>query len=374
MDEAERCSRVGYIHQSRLLVLGDADDLKQLAEVTPDGMHRLELIVPHPIEQLLEMRQIKGVEDATLFGETIHALVDDKLGHDDLLRQIDVPAEQAVIREIPPTLEDVFVMLTGQAERRHNAGEPPRPTRRLDEDRESETLIEPGIGEILKSPAPVPRRRRSDEGFSAIAVKEFAHIRRQPATLFFLLVVPVMQTIIFGFAIDMQIENIPTVVFDMDGRRHARELVERFVNTRKFTIIEYVFDQEQFRRAMTSGQARVGIRIPPKYSEALVLGRQAQVQVLVDGSDSQVAALMLAFIVMLPSVLLSGFMFPRSEMPTIIYMFTFAIPVTHFIEILRGIVLRGADAFDLTGPIVWLTICTLAILGLSVARFRKQLT
>ena len=82
---------------------------------------------------------------------------------------------------------------------------------------------------------------------------------------------------------------------------------------------------------------------------------------------------MLAFIVMLPSVLLSGFMFPRSEMPAIIYVFTFAIPVTYFIEILRGIVLRGADAFDLTGPIAGLTICTLAILSLSVARFRKQL-
>ena len=82
---------------------------------------------------------------------------------------------------------------------------------------------------------------------------------------------------------------------------------------------------------------------------------------------------MLAFIVMLPSVLLSGFMFPRSEMPTIIYVFTFAIPVTYFIEILRGIVLRGADALDLAVPIAGLTICTLAILSLSIARFRKQL-
>ena len=56
-------------------------------------------------------------------------------------------------------------------------------------------------------------------GLWAVLVKEFFHIRRQPVTLFFMLVVPVMQTIIFGYAIDTQIENIPTVVFDLDGRR-----------------------------------------------------------------------------------------------------------------------------------------------------------
>lgn len=548
MDEAERCSRVGYIYQSRLLVLGEAADLKQLPEVTPDGMRRWELIVPRPAEQLLEMRKTEGVEDATLFGEMIHALVDDKLSHDDLLGQIDVPAEEAEIREIPPTLEDVFVTLTGLAERRREAGESPQATRRLDEGGTEEGGAEDGGAEAAPDEAtgsprrePAPRHGRGAEGFWAIAVKEFAHIRRQPATLFFLLVVPVMQTIIFGFAIDIQIENIPTVVFDLDGRRHARELIERFENTRKFTIVEYVFEEEQFRRTMTSGRAQVGIRIPPRYSDALVRGHPTQVQVLVDGSDSQVAttaqntaqllgvnlslrlvrgtaeglasppspagagrpatpvdmrprllynpalesarffvpglvgiilqlvamfltsfaivrerelgtleqlfvtpvgrlglmlgklvpyavlgfletlvvlsvmvylfgvpirgsiplllnlsalflvcalalgllistlaktqvaALMLAFVVMMPSVLLSGFVFPRSEMPTPIYLVTFAIPVTYFIQILRGIVLRGADLPDLAQPVIGLTICTVVILSLAVARFRKQL-
>ena len=90
-------------------------------------------------------------------------------------------------------------------------------------------------------------------------------------------------------------------------------------------------------------------------------------------AKTQVAALMLAFMVMMPSVLLSGFVFPRSEMPTPIYLATFAIPVTYFIEILRGIVLRGADLADLTRPVAGLGICTLVILSLAVTRFRKQL-
>jgi ABC-type multidrug transport system permease subunit len=80
-----------------------------------------------------------------------------------------------------------------------------------------------------------------------------------------------------------------------------------------------------------------------------------------------------SFLIMLPSVLLSGFMFPRSEMPWPIYIVSFAIPVTHFLEMLRGLVLRGADFFDLIPSIVGLTVCCVIILALSISRFRKQL-
>jgi ABC-type multidrug transport system permease subunit len=76
---------------------------------------------------------------------------------------------------------------------------------------------------------------------------------------------------------------------------------------------------------------------------------------------------------MLPSVLLSGFMFPRSEMPLPIYWASFFLPVTYFIEILRGIVLRGADAASLFPSIVGLATCCALILVVAVARFRKQI-
>ena len=123
----------------------------------------------------------------------------------------------------------------------------------------------------------------------AVLVKEFYHIRRQPTTLFFMLVVPVMQTIIFGYAIDTQIEHIPTVLFDLDGRRDAREFIAAFENTRRFDIVDTVHDEDSFQRAMTSGRAKVGLRIPPNYSDRMIRGEQVQVQVLIDGSDSQVA-------------------------------------------------------------------------------------
>jgi ABC-type multidrug transport system permease subunit len=90
-------------------------------------------------------------------------------------------------------------------------------------------------------------------------------------------------------------------------------------------------------------------------------------------AKTQVAAMQFAFMVMLPSVLLSGFAFPRSEMPGIIYAATYAIPVTYFIEMLRGIVLRGADLRDLLPHVIGLAVITIAILGLSITRFRKTL-
>ncbi|MCA9031215.1 MAG: ABC transporter permease, partial [Planctomycetaceae bacterium] len=87
---------------------------------------------------------------------------------------------------------------------------------------------------------------------------------------------------------------------------------------------------------------------------------------------TQVSAIQFAFLIMLPSVLLSGFMFPRSEMPQPIFLITHAIPVTYYLEILRGVILRGAGLHDLQPHILGLLACTLIIFGISLAKFRKQ--
>ncbi|MCP5109401.1 MAG: AAA family ATPase, partial [bacterium] len=124
MDEAERCSTVGYIYLSKLLVLGDTNDLKGLPEVTPQGTRRFELVLPSPTAQLTRLRSMEGVLDATLFGDTIHTLVSDGLPEASLLERLEVEPSEVEIRPIAPTLEDVFVTLTGAAEQRHQAGEP----------------------------------------------------------------------------------------------------------------------------------------------------------------------------------------------------------------------------------------------------------
>jgi ABC transporter DrrB family efflux protein len=88
---------------------------------------------------------------------------------------------------------------------------------------------------------------------------------------------------------------------------------------------------------------------------------------------TQAQAFQLAFVVMLPSILLSGFMFPRAEMPEPIRSVSSAIPATHFLEVLRGLVLRGADLADLAPSVGALGVITAVVLGVAVARFRKQL-
>jgi ribosome-dependent ATPase len=90
-------------------------------------------------------------------------------------------------------------------------------------------------------------------------------------------------------------------------------------------------------------------------------------------SKTQLQAFQFAFMIMLPSVLLSGFIFPRNQMPDPIYLVTFAIPATYYLEILRAIILRGADFFDVLPSVIGLTVCTIVVLAFSLMRFRKQL-
>lgn len=119
MDEAERCSHVGYIYLSRLIVCGKPADLKELDAVTPRGMRRVEVACPQPATALHRLRGVDGVRDATLFGERLHALIDDALADAWLIEAIDRDASVTEVRPIAPTLEDVFVTLSrSEAERR----------------------------------------------------------------------------------------------------------------------------------------------------------------------------------------------------------------------------------------------------------------
>jgi ABC transporter DrrB family efflux protein len=88
---------------------------------------------------------------------------------------------------------------------------------------------------------------------------------------------------------------------------------------------------------------------------------------------SQVEAMQWAFLIMLPSILLSGFIFPQENMPRVIYYIGQLIPVTYFLRILRGIILRGAGFAELWDQGLWLALMGLAVLLLSAFRFRKTL-
>ncbi len=368
-------------------------------------------------------------------------------------------------------------------------------------------------------------------GFIGTLYKEFIHLRRDPATLVLALAIPLMQILLFGYAINTDVKNIPTVVYDLDQRRAGRELIAAYRNTEYFRIVGEVHSDRELKDAVVAGRAKVGIKIPVDFSGRLLTDRQATVLVLVDGSDSSIAmnalnvanavglrtslnrlvessptgspavpvevrprmlfnpdlksanfiipgligiilqnitilltafaivrerergtleqllvtpiqplALMLgklipygvvgfletcmvllvmrgvfgvpihgslllllffsflfllpslglglfistvatnqaqayqmAFFIILPSILLSGFMFPRDSMPTIMYYLGYLLPVTYFLDILRGIILRGAGFAHLWPDAAALVAFGAVILAVSALRFHKHI-
>lgn len=126
-------------------------------------------------------------------------------------------------------------------------------------------------------------------GFGAVFYKEMLHLRRDSTTIFFSLLMPVMQMFLLGFGIDTNIRNINTVVYNADGRRESRELLDRLRSSDTFHVAEYVQSDDAMNNAIIGAKARVGIKIPVDYSDKLIHGMSAQVLVLIDGSDSSVA-------------------------------------------------------------------------------------
>jgi len=113
MDEAERCSHVGYIHLSKLMVCGVPDDLKQMPEVNPPGTRRVDVTCDQVTTGLQALRHREGIHSATIFGQSMHLLVDERVSDEKVRAYLAVAGiAGAEIRAIPPSLEDVFVALT----------------------------------------------------------------------------------------------------------------------------------------------------------------------------------------------------------------------------------------------------------------------
>jgi ABC-type multidrug transport system ATPase subunit len=113
MDEAERCSHVGYIHMSKLVVCGEPDELKQLPLVNPADTRRIDVTCEHVTVGLQALRRVPGVRTATVFGQSMHLLVDKEMSEELIraeLAKAGIP--HADIWPIAPSLEDVFVALT----------------------------------------------------------------------------------------------------------------------------------------------------------------------------------------------------------------------------------------------------------------------
>ncbi len=366
-------------------------------------------------------------------------------------------------------------------------------------------------------------------GIKAIISKEIIHILNDRLTLSLALLIPAIQLIIYGFAIDMDVKHIKTAVLDFDKTNYSRVIVEKLRNSQYFNIKYFSESEEELSSNIVDGKVKVGFIIPKNFQSDVLLTNPTQIQILVDGSDSSIAQqasntgsliiqnfslmtlekkigistnfieprtrvlfnpdlksanfmipgllgvimqiittfltalaivrekekgtleqlmvtpvghgalligklipyavigilqftivivvmtllfkvpihgsfLLLCILSMLflftslsiglfisthaenfsqtqqllqliiiPSILLSGFIFPRENMPFIMYIIGYFIPLTYFLEILRGIILRGAGFMSLLHNIIPLTLYGVLVLAYAVRRFKKQI-
>lgn len=363
----------------------------------------------------------------------------------------------------------------------------------------------------------------------AVLYKEFLHMRRDKMTLALIFMLPMVQLLLFGYAIQTEVKHISTVVFDQSLSANSREILDSFSASGYFDIKHTVNSYSQVNQMIDSGKAKVGIIFPPDFSNSVRRGNPAQVQVLVDASDNMVAnqaiaianaiglmksqenlfsrlslkgppydirvrpwynpdgitayymvpailgiivtmtmviitsmgivrerekgtleqlmvtpikpyelmigkilpyivlgylqitvallvgvivfhvpirgslfqlylltlffitaslglgvlisnlaktqmqAMQMAFFVMLPSILLSGFMFPRDAMPKFIYWIGNLIPLTYYLEIIRGIILKGIGFRYLMGQVASLFVFSVVFLIISTLKFKKKI-
>jgi ABC-2 type transport system permease protein len=366
-----------------------------------------------------------------------------------------------------------------------------------------------------------------------IARKELIQLRRDRLTLGMVAALPIMQLLLFGYAINTDVRHIPTVVFDADASSESRDLVRSLEATKFYDVVGQVRGYDEIERALRGARARTALVIPARFASDVRRGRPTRVQLIVDGSDPQTVAsatdaaaglvaarsaelsvtrlqarglppappaislepatwynpelrtavfvvpglvgviltmtmimftamaiarerergtleqlvvspigrvelmvgkiipyvgigylqmtlvlligalafgtpivgsvlllyvlallfiaanlalglvfstvaknqqqaMQMSFFFLLPNILLSGFMFPFDAMPLPAQVFAQALPLTHFLRVVRGIALKGAGFSDLGGELLWLAGILVALVALASVRFRKK--
>lgn len=129
----------------------------------------------------------------------------------------------------------------------------------------------------------------------AAARKEFLHILRDPISLVMALALPILMILLFGYALTLDVDRIPTLVYDADRTPASRDLVSRFEGSRYFHILGGVDGYREIERAIDRNECMLGIVVPRDYARDLASGRNPQVQLLFDGSDSNTASIALGY-------------------------------------------------------------------------------
>jgi len=127
-------------------------------------------------------------------------------------------------------------------------------------------------------------------------IKEFIQVLRDKRTRVILIVPPILQMLIFGYAATYEIRHVPTVVLDLDHSQESRDLISRFTSSPYFTVEQQLTDSRQIRDQIDSGDATVGLEIDAGFAEKLRSGQTAPLQVIVDATNSNTALIASSYV------------------------------------------------------------------------------
>ncbi len=129
----------------------------------------------------------------------------------------------------------------------------------------------------------------------AVARKEFLHILRDPRSLAMAIALPMLQMVLFGYALTLDVDRVPLGIWDQDQSPASRELLSRFLGSRYFSMVLMAESYHEMEKAIDTGKVLAGLVVPVGFSARVESGKDVYVQFLVDGSDSNTATLALGY-------------------------------------------------------------------------------
>jgi drug efflux transport system permease protein len=129
-----------------------------------------------------------------------------------------------------------------------------------------------------------------------LVVKEFLQLLRDPHSRFILIIPPLLQVIIFGYAATFEVHQVSTAVLDLDHSQESRDLISRFSSSGRFKIVKIARTPADIRAAIDRSEATVAIVIQAGFAENLRKGQSAPVQIIVDGTNSNTALIALGYV------------------------------------------------------------------------------
>jgi ABC-2 type transport system permease protein len=133
------------------------------------------------------------------------------------------------------------------------------------------------------------------ERLKAMLIKEFIQVLRDPRMRFIIFLIPVFQTVVFGYAVNTDVRDVKIAVYDLDNSPESRDLTARFAGSGYFHIVEHVDREQRVGELLDRGAVKAVLRMNRGFSEALRSGRDAPLQMILDGTDSNTAGIALNY-------------------------------------------------------------------------------